>query len=58
MKEESGSFEIDVVKGKVYEIGGRNGKKEIEKVEKYDKKEKKWNKINNLNIERWCRGVG
>jgi len=52
MKEARGRFDIAVVKGKVYAIGGSNGTTELATVEKYDPQEKKWTKITPLPLAR------
>jgi hypothetical protein len=58
MKEARGRFDIAVVKGKVYAIGGSNGTTELATVEKYDPQEQKWTQITPLplarcNIGKW-----
>lgn len=52
MKEARGRFDIAVVKGKVYAIGGSNGTTELATVEKYDPQEKKWTQITPLPLAR------
>jgi influenza virus NS1A-binding protein len=52
MKEARGRFDIAVVKGKVYAIGGSNGTTELATVEKYDPQEKKWYQITPLPLAR------
>jgi influenza virus NS1A-binding protein len=52
MKEARGRFDIAVVKGKVYAIGGSNGTTELATVEMYDPQEKKWTRITPLPLAR------
>lgn len=52
MREARGRFDIAVVKGKVYAIGGSNGTTELATVEKYDPQEKKWTQITPLPLAR------
>ncbi|KAL0270414.1 UNVERIFIED_CONTAM: hypothetical protein PYX00_007832 [Menopon gallinae] len=57
LKEARGRFNIAVVLGNVYAVGGSNGSTELCTVEKYDPEEHKWTRVSNLPIARSNAGV-
>lgn len=52
MKEPRGRFDVAVVKGKVYAVGGSNGTTELSTVEMYDPETGKWSRISSLPLAR------
>lgn len=52
LKEARGRFNIAVVLGNVYAVGGSNGLTELSTVEKYDPKLHTWTRVSNLPIAR------
>lgn len=52
MREARGRFNIAVVRGEVYAVGGSNGTTELDTVEKYNQDKQKWTKVASLPLAR------
>ena len=52
MREARGRFNIAVVRGEVYAVGGSNGTTELDTVEKYNQDTQKWTKVASLPLAR------
>ena len=52
MREARGRFNIAVVRGEVYAVGGSNGTTELATVEKYNQEKQEWSRVANLPLAR------